>query len=77
MSVKMLPCILYSLDVIQAEAQQLVHRGLVSRHQTIYSLCEYIPAREWVGFESELEKYGFLLRDRISDLLGREEWYND
>lgn len=77
MSVNTLPSIHYSLDVIQAEAHRLVYKGLASRYQPIYTLWQYVPAREWVGFETELEKYGFLLRDRIGDLLGREEWSND
>lgn len=77
MSVNTLPFIRYSLDVIQNEARQLVQKGVISRQQPIYSLCQYIPAREWVGIESELEKCDFLLRDRIGDLIGREEWDND
>lgn len=67
----------YSLDVIQEEARQLVDRGLLSRQQPIYSLCQYIPAREWVCVERELERHNFLLRDRIGDLMGSENWDND
>ncbi|UZQ55972.1 DUF4327 family protein [Trichothermofontia sichuanensis B231] len=67
----------YSLDVIQEEARQLVDRGLLSRQQPIYSLCQYIPAREWVCVECELERHNFLLRDRIGDLMGSENWDND
>lgn len=67
----------YSLELLQDEARQLVQRGFVSRQQPIYVLCQYIPAREWARVESELERGGFLLRDRIGDLLGREEWEND
>jgi hypothetical protein len=77
MSLNTVPPIHYSLDVIQDEARQLVQKGVVSRQQPIYSLCQYIPAREWVGIECELEKCDFLLRDRIGDLIGREEWDND
>lgn len=77
MSVNTVPSIQYSLKVIQDEARQLVHKGVVSRQQPIYSLCQYIPAREWVCVECELEKCDFLLRDRIADLIGREEWDND
>ncbi|NJN86755.1 MAG: DUF4327 family protein [Leptolyngbyaceae cyanobacterium SL_7_1] len=73
----MLQSIQYSMDLIQDEARQLVREGVVSRHQPIYALCKYIPAREWVYVECELEKCNFLLRDRIGDLLGREEWEND
>ncbi len=67
----------YSLDVIQDEARHLVDRGLLSRQQPIYSLCQYIPAREWVCVECELERHNFLLRDRIGDLMGSENWDND
>lgn len=77
MSVNTLPSIRYSLNVIQDEARELVHKGVISRQQPIYSLCQYIPAREWAGIECELEKSNFLLRDRVGDLIGREEWDND
>ena len=67
----------YSIDVIKDEARQLVSKGIVSRQQPIYSLCQYIPAREWACVETELERCNFLLRDRIGDLMGREVWDND
>lgn len=66
-----------SLDVIKQEACYLVKKGVISRYQPIYKLCEYIPAREWICFQIQLEENDFLLRDRIGDLLGREEWDND
>ena len=69
MFVNTVQSIQYSLDVIKEEARQLVYKGVVSRQQRIYTLCQYIPVREWVGFERELEKGEFLLRDRIGDLL--------
>ena len=77
MSVNTVPSINYSLDVIQDEARRLVQKGVVSRQQPIYTLCQYIPAREWVCIECELEKCEFLLRDRRADLIGREVWEND
>ncbi|KST68123.1 MULTISPECIES: DUF4327 family protein [Mastigocoleus] len=80
MSVNTVPSIstsYYSLGVIQDEARRLVQKGVVSRQQPIYTLCQYIPAREWVCIECELEKCEFLLRDRIADLIGREVWEND
>ena len=77
MSVNMVRSIQYSLNVIQDEARQLVQKGVLSRQQPIYTLCQYIPAREWVWVECELEKCDFLLRDRIGDLIGHEEWDND
>jgi hypothetical protein len=67
----------YSLDIIQDEARELVRKGLISRQQPIYILCQFIPPREWACIESELERCNFLLRDRIGDLMGREEWEND
>jgi hypothetical protein len=73
----MLQSVQYSLGVIQDEARQLVQKGLVSRQQPIYILCQYIPAREWACIECELERCDFLLRDRIADLMGHEEWEND
>ena len=77
MSLNTVPYIRYSLDVIQDEARQLVHKGVVTRQQPIYTLCQYIPPREWICVECELEKCDFLLRDRIGDLIGIEEWDND
>jgi hypothetical protein len=73
----MLQTVQYSLDVIQDEARQLVRRGLISRNQPIYSLCQHIPAREWAAAECELERSDFLLRDRIADLVGCDRWDND
>lgn len=73
----MIQSVNYSLECIQDEARHLVHKGVISRHQPIFSLCRYIPAREWTWVEGELEKHDFLLRDRIGDLVGGESWDND
>lgn len=73
----MLSTVQYSLSVIEEEARHLVRKGVITRHQPIYTLCQYIPAREWNCVETELERADILLRDRISDLLGREEWNED
>jgi hypothetical protein len=73
----MLKSLYYTIDLIRDEARQLVQKGTVDRHQPIYTLCRHIPAREWIYVESELELSGFLLRDRIVDLMGREDWDND
>lgn len=67
----------YTIDMIRDEARQLVYQGVLSRRQPIFALCKCIPAREWVYVEQELEKNEFLLRDRIVDLLGREDWRED
>lgn len=73
----MVTSVQYSIEVIREEARQLVQKGTLSRQQPIYTLCQYIPVREWVYVEYELEQNDFLLRDHIIDLLGREEWGND
>lgn len=73
----MVQTVQYSMDLIRDEARQLVHEGIIGRHQPIYALCKYIPAREWPYVECELEKCDFLLRDPICDLIGNEEWDND
>ncbi len=73
----MLQSLHYTIELIRDEARQLVQKGTVDRHQPIYTLCRHIPAREWIYVESQLELSGFLLRDRIADLMGREDWDND
>ena len=67
----------YSIDVIKDEVRQLLESGTVNRRQPIYVLCQYIPPREWVCVECELEKCNYLLRDQIADLLPCEDWSND
>ncbi len=67
----------YSIDVIKDEARHLVSQGAVHRQQPIYNLCKFIPPREWVCVECTLESCGFLLRDSIADLMGREDWGED
>lgn len=67
----------YSLTMLQEEARHLVAKGCLARQQPIYTLCQYIPAREWPHVECELENYGYLLRDHIIDLLGSETWDSD
>lgn len=67
----------YSIDAIQKQARRLVDRNLISRQQCLYVLCQYIPTNEWASVEFELEEHAFLLRDRIADLIGEEEWRND
>ena len=67
----------YSIDTLKDEARQLIETGLVSRQQSIYTLCKYIPAREWVTIECELERCDYLLRDPIGDLISIDHWEND
>ncbi len=67
----------YSFTMLQDEVRQLVERGTVNRRQPIYVLCQYIPSREWAHVEAELERWDFLLRDHIGDLIATERWDND
>jgi hypothetical protein len=67
----------YTINTIRNEACELVASGTIGRNQPIYALCQYIPAREWDSVEQELEDYGYLLRDRIIDLLYSESWTSD
>lgn len=73
----MITSVRYDIDSIKEEADRLVKRGLVSRQQPIYTLCQYIPGRDWVCVEIELERNDYLLRDRIIDLLPSEQWESD
>ena len=73
----MMTTVRYSLDVIRDEASQLVAKGLLNRQQPIYTLGQYIPAREWPAVEQELELNEFLLREPIIDLLAQEKWEDD
>ncbi|URR35975.1 DUF4327 family protein [Thermosynechococcus sp. HN-54] len=67
----------YSIELVKEEARRLVAKGVVSRQQPIYTLCQFVPVREWPLIEAELERCDFMLRDRIGDLIGRECWDND
>ena len=66
-----------SLDSIKDEVRSLVERGVIRRCQQLYVLCEHLPAREWLYIECELERYDYLLRDRVRDLIGDERWKED
>lgn len=67
----------YTLDMLRDEARQLVEKGLVDCQQPIFTLCRYIPSREWPYLECELENCEYLLRDRIIDLIGTQNWPED
>jgi uncharacterized protein YqgQ len=73
----MVTAVKYDIEAIKDEVRQLVKKGMVRRNQPIYSLCQYIPYRDWLCVEHELEENDFLLRDKIIDLLGREDWSED
>lgn len=72
-----MPTTRYSIDVIKDEARQLVEGGLLDCHQPIYTLCRFIPGREWECVELELERNEYLLRDQILDLMGQQDWTED
>ena len=67
----------YSIDEIKNEVRHLVEQGMIDRHQRICILCEFIPPREWICVECELERNDYLLRDRICDLLTQDKWEED
>lgn len=73
----MLESIHLSIGAICDEARHLVETGSVNRQQPIHCLCKYFADREWGFVEHELELNQFLLRDRISDLMSKEDWSND
>ena len=67
----------YSINEIKDEARYLVDIGKVNINQPIFVLCEFIPPREWICAECELERNDYLLRDHICDLLAPDEWSED
>ena len=67
----------YSIGEIKDEARQLIGAGKIDRHQPIYVLCQFIPSREWIHVQCELENNDYLLRDRICDLLAKDQWTED
>jgi len=50
---------IYSVGIIKQKAKELVSKGLISRQQPIYTLCNFIPAGEWHTIEIELEFNGY------------------
>jgi Domain of unknown function (DUF4327) len=67
----------YSIVDIQDEVRALVARGSVGRQQRIYELSKHFNDRQWHDVEQLLEENGFLLRDRVIELAGKEAWTND
>jgi hypothetical protein len=68
---------IYNFDVIVDEVRALLDQGNVTSRQPLYVLANYIPSREWIAVEMELEDQGYLLRDRIGDILSKQQWDND
>jgi uncharacterized protein YqgQ len=73
----MIQTIQYSIELIKDEVRHLVQKGVLTRQQPIYAICQFIPAREWELVEGELENNGYLLRDHIIDLIQPESWDED
>jgi hypothetical protein len=67
----------YSINRIKDEVCSLYERRIIRRSHQLYVLCEHLPAREWLGIECEIERSDYLLRDRVSDLIGEEKWEED
>ena len=56
----MITTIRYDINAIREEARELVNKRIINRSQPIYTLCQFIPAREWVYVEQELELNDYL-----------------
>jgi hypothetical protein len=67
----------YDFDVIVDEVRALLDNGTVTPLQPLYILANYIPSREWLAVEMELENKGYLLRNRIGEILAKQQWDND
>lgn len=67
----------YSICAIREEAINLLELGFIAFDQPLRILFEYLPVNEWTMIESELERYDYLLRDRIIDLVGEMNWESD
>ena len=65
---------IFSFEVIRSTAIELVRQKRLDRQQPIYTLCQFIPARQWFAVERELELHDYLLRDHIIDLMSCEAW---
>lgn len=64
----------YSIATIREEACNLLEIGVIAFDQPLRILFEYLPAKQWNMIECELERYDYLLRDRIIDLVGEVNW---
>jgi hypothetical protein len=67
----------YSIVDIQAEVRGLVDRGVIGRQNRIYELCKYFKPYEWEDMEHTFVEHGYLLRDCVCDLMGKESWVSD
>ena len=67
----------YSIDTIKQEVYSLLEIRIITIDQPLRILYDYLPAKQWNEIECELERYDYLLRDRIIDLVGKLEWESD
>lgn len=67
----------YSIADFQDEVRALVARGSVVRQQRIYELRRHFGDSAWYAVEQLLNLHEYLLKDYVSDLVGRESWAND
>jgi hypothetical protein len=67
----------YSLADFQDEVRALVARGLLGRQQRIYELRGHFDDRAWQNVEQILSLHEYLLKDHITDLVGKECWTSD
>jgi hypothetical protein len=67
----------YNFELIVDEVRALLDKGAINKFQPLYILANYIPSREWLAVEIELEEKGYLLRNRVGDILAKEKWDND
>ena len=64
----------YTIDKVRDEVDRLVSAGTLSYDQPIYALGQHMPARQWASIARKLDQHGYLLCQRIMDLLGADEW---
>lgn len=67
----------YSIVAIREEAINLIYIGAITLDQPLQILLEYLPAGQGNLIERELERYDYLLRDHIIDLVGKMSWESD
>jgi hypothetical protein len=46
----------YSLEAIKNEIAHLVEKDIATINQPIYTLCQYIPGREWIYIVKRIRK---------------------
>lgn len=65
----------YDLEAIKQEALNLIEEKKIDPQQKIQCLCDFIPPRQWICIECELEKNDYFLRDSLMDLLDGQIHY--